>query len=129
MSMMKDVLSATALFDLLDSKGICSAAIFFEKPAYATWRNPRRKKGHQLDHVLIPRKDLSRVSDAGVSTLTVESHHDLLQIMLRIGRNLSRQSATKASFVNLGLPRDPIIANNFRKTVLKHLGDTPVKQE
>ena len=42
--------------DLLDSKGMCSAATFFEKSAYATWRNPRSKKGYQLDHVLIPRK-------------------------------------------------------------------------
>ena len=69
-----------ALFDLLDSKGICSAATFFEKPVYATWRNPRSKKGHQLYHVLIPSKDLSRISDAGVSKLTVESDHDPLQI-------------------------------------------------
>jgi hypothetical protein len=118
-----------ALFDLLDSKGICSAATFFEKPAYATWRNPRSKKGHQLDHVLIPRKDLSRVSDAGVSKLTVESDHDPLQIKLRIARNLSRQTANKASFVNRGLLRDPSIADNFRKAVLKHLGDIPDRQE
>ena len=94
-----------ALFDLLDSKGICSAATFFEKPAYATWRNPRSKKGHQLDQFLIPRKDLSRVSDAGVSKLTVESDHDPLQIKLRTARNLSSQTATKASFVNRDLLR------------------------
>ena len=51
-----------------------------------------------------------------------------MQIKLRIARNLSSQTATKASFVNRGLLRDPVIADNFRKTVLKHLGDTPVSQ-
>ena len=68
------------LFDLLNSKGICSAATFFKKPAYATWRNPRSRKCHELHHVLIPSKDLSCVSDSGVSKPTVKSDHDPLQI-------------------------------------------------
>jgi hypothetical protein len=55
------------LHDLLDSDGLCSTATFFAKPAYGTWRHPRRsaKNAFQLDHVLVPRGDLSRVRDDG----------------------------------------------------------------
>ena len=42
---------------------------FFQKTNYATWRNFHRKKGHQLDHFFIPRRDLPRISDAGIAKL------------------------------------------------------------
>lgn len=110
-----------ALHDLLDSKGICSATTFFQKPNYATWRNPRSKKGHQLDHFLIPQRDLPRISDAGIAKLTVDSDHDPLQLKLRVARNLSKQRDSKGSFINRSLLRDPEIASKFRGIVLKHL--------
>ena len=111
------------MHDLLCAKGMCSAATFFQKPAYASWRHPRSKKGHQLDHFVIPRLDLFRVSDAGISKLTVESDYDPLCIKLRIARNFSKQHESEASFINRSLLRDPIVASNFRHAVLKHLGN------
>jgi len=110
-----------ALHDLLDSKDICSATTFFQKPRYATWRNPRSKKEHQLDHFLINRKDLPRIRDAGIDKLTIDSDHDPLQLKLRVARNLSKQNDNKGNFINRSLLRDPEIASNFRKIVLQHL--------
>jgi endonuclease/exonuclease/phosphatase family metal-dependent hydrolase len=49
----------------------------------------------QLDHVLIPRDDLSRVRDASIFDQgTVESDHASLQIKLRVARNLSKQNVS-----------------------------------
>ncbi len=116
------------LHDLLDSKRLCSAATFFAKPVYGTWRHPRSKNRFQLDHVLIPcmsssRDDLSRVRDAGIYNQgTVESDHASLQITLRIAQNLSKQSGSKGTFTNSELLRNPAIARKFRQVVLAHLG-------
>ncbi len=100
------------LHDLLDSNGLCSAATFFAKPAYGTWRHPRSKIAHQLDHLLVPRGDLSRVRDAGIYKQgTVESDHALLQIKLRIARNLSKQNGSKGKFTSRELLRNPEIAS------------------
>ncbi len=110
------------LHDLFDSKSLCSTATFFAKPAYGTWRHPRSKDRFQLDHVLIPRDDLSRVRDASIYNQgTVESDHAPLQIKLRIARNLSKQSGSKGTFTKRELLRIPAIARNFRQVVLAHL--------
>ena len=111
------------LHDLLDSKGLCSATTFFKKSAYGTWRHPRSKNAHQLDHVLLPRGDLSRVRDAGIYKQgTVESDHAPLQIKLRIARNLSKQNVSSGKFTSRELLRNPEIASAFRLKVLAHLG-------
>ena len=103
------------LHDLLSAKRLCSAATFFQKPAhcYASWHHPRSKKGHQLDHFLISRRDLSRVSDVGLSKLTVESDHEPLHLSLRIARILSKQHESKASHIDRGMLRDPVVARIF----------------
>ena len=85
-----------ALHDHLDAKGMCSAASFFPKPTHGSWRHPRSKQLHQLDHLLISRNDLCRVRDAGVwNKLTVESDHAPFQMKLSIARNLSKQTESK----------------------------------
>jgi len=98
-----------ALHDHLDAKGMCSAASFFPKPIHGSWRHPRSKQLHQLDHLLISRNDLCRVRDAGIwNKLTVESDHAPLQMKLRIARNLSKQTESKGKFINRELLRNPI---------------------
>jgi hypothetical protein len=102
---------------------MCSAASFFPKPTHGSWRHPRSKQLHQLDHLLISRNDLCRVRDAGVwNKLTVESDHAPLQMKLRIARNLSKQTEAKGKFINRELLRNPTVANSFRLKVLDHLG-------
>jgi hypothetical protein len=66
--------------DLLSAKGMCSAATSFQKPAHASWRHLRGNNGHQLDHFLISRRELSYVSDVGLSKLTCTSTYALLGI-------------------------------------------------
>jgi hypothetical protein len=110
------------LHDLLNSKGLCSATTFFKKSAYGIWRHPRSKNAHQLDHVLLPRADLSRVRDARIYKQgTVESDHAPLQIKLRIARNLSKQNVSSGKFTSRELFRNPEIASAFRLKVLAHL--------
>ena len=111
------------LHDLLDSKRLCSAATFFAKPVYGTWRHPRSKNRFQLDHVLIQQDIFSPVRDAGIYNQgTVESDHAPLQIKLRIARNLSKQSGSNGTFTNRELLINPAIARKFRQVVLAHLG-------
>jgi hypothetical protein len=95
-----------ALHDHLDAKGMCSSASFFPKPTHGSWRHPRSKQLHQLDHLLISRNDLCRVRDASVwNKLTVESDHAPLQMKLRIARNLSKQTESKGKLINRELLR------------------------
>ena len=83
----------------------------------------KQESSFQLDHVLIPRDNLSRVRDAGIFEQgTVESDHAPLQIKLRIARNLSKQNASKGTFTNRELLRNPANAKKFRQAVLAHLG-------
>ena len=112
-----------SLHDHLNAKGMCSAATFFPKPIHGSWRHPRSKQLHQLDHLLISRSDLCRVRDAGIwNKITVESDHAPLQMKLRIARNLSKQTESKGKFINRELLRNPAIASLFRLKVLDHLG-------
>jgi hypothetical protein len=82
-----------------------------------------------IDHFLISRRDLSHVSNVGLSKLTVESDHELLHINLPIARNLSKQHESKANFINHGMLRDLAVARNFRHAIWKHLGNDPLCPE
>jgi hypothetical protein len=46
-----------SLYDHLDAKEISSAATFFPKAVYGSWRHPHSKQIHQLDHLLISRRN------------------------------------------------------------------------
>jgi hypothetical protein len=102
---------------------MCSAASYFSKPTHGSWRLPRSKQLHQLDHLLISRSDLCRVRDARIwNRVTFESDHAPLQMKLRIARNLSKQTESNGKFINRELLRNPTIASSFRLKVLDHLG-------
>ncbi len=108
-----------SLCDHLNAKGMCSAASFFSKLIHCSWRHPRSKKLHQLDHLLIPRDDLCRVRDACIwNKLTVESDHAPLQMKLRIARNLSKQTESKGKFINRELLRNPTSLEALESTCL-----------
>ncbi len=112
-----------ALHDHLHAKGVCSSAFFSPKPTHGSWRHPRSKQLHQLDHLLISRSDLCKVRDSGIwNKHTVESDHAPLQMKLRLARNLSKQTESKGKFINRELLRNPTVANSFRLKVLDHLG-------
>ncbi len=40
-------------YNFLDANGMCSAASFYPKKIYDSWRHQRSKQLHQLDHLLI----------------------------------------------------------------------------
>ena len=92
---------------------------------HGSWRHPRSKQLHQLDHLLISRSDLCRVRDAGIWNkleLTVESDHAPFQMQLRIARNRSKQTESKEKFINSELLRNPAITSLVRLKVPDHLG-------
>jgi hypothetical protein len=82
-----------------------------------------------INHFLISCRNLSRVSNVGLSKLTVESDHEPLHINLPIARNLSKQHESKANFINRGMLRDLAVARNFCHAIWKHLGNDPLCPE
>jgi len=69
------------LYDCCATLGLFSATTFFRKPQYQTWKNPRSKLGHQIDHCLVRRSVFARVRDAGrYGGLAVESDHQPLSL-------------------------------------------------
>uniref|UniRef100_A0A7S2BAE4 Endonuclease/exonuclease/phosphatase domain-containing protein n=1 Tax=Octactis speculum TaxID=3111310 RepID=A0A7S2BAE4_9STRA len=77
--------------DFLATHGLCAPSRFFEKKHFHTWRHPRSKLPHQIDHFFTFQRDLKRVVDAGISPMmAVESDHTPISLRIRVARNLKK---------------------------------------
>ena len=56
--------AGTELYQFCSRLGLCSPTSFFQKPRYATWRNPRTKLEHQIDTFVTQKSFLSKITDA-----------------------------------------------------------------
>jgi hypothetical protein len=62
-----------------------AASTFFESnKKYNTWRNPRDKRPHQIDHFLIPRNQLCHTVDVKRKLDSIDSDHAALCIEFRL---------------------------------------------
>ena len=64
------------------------ATTFFKKRIYNTHYNYLLKKSTQIDHFMIPRKQLRRAEDAGVVPTCTTTNHASLQLKLRIAATI-----------------------------------------
>ena len=109
----------------LRTHDMCLPTTFFEKHplSYATWYHNANKKGYQIDHFMLYRKDLKRVRDAGSTVChSIASDHNAVYIKLRIARNLAKQKSKNDGkrILRSGL-QDPVIYTNFVSDVNKRL--------
>mmetsp|Transcript_37802 Transcript_37802/g.100439 ORF Transcript_37802/g.100439 Transcript_37802/m.100439 type:complete len:358 (-) Transcript_37802:868-1941(-) len=107
--------------DFCETMNLCSAATFFTKRSYTTWRHMRSKFHYQLDHFLVRRMHLNRVVDACVyGALVLDSDHTPIRMKLRVARNLKHKAGRPATLrVNRGLLKCPTAQSNFLDAVEK----------
>ena len=110
------------LYQMLATASLCAPSSFYQKSSYDTWFSPRTRKGHQLDHFFIRKKDFKRVTNSGkLASMLADSDHYPVALTLRIARRLlntnarmSRAQSTKPSMrVNRSLLREEHVQNRF----------------
>jgi len=111
------------LYDCCATLGLCSATTFFKKPQYQTWKNPRSKLGHQIDHFLVRRSAFARVRDAGrYGGLAVESDHQPIRLTMRMAKNLSKQrDERKETFIDRRLLQQADVRSKFQQELVREL--------
>jgi exonuclease III len=107
----------------LGIRALCLPTTFFrKKESYATWFHMRNKKGYQIDHFMMARKDLKRVVDAGTTIRhSADSDHRAIFIKVRICRNLAKPKQAKSGRVSRDMLQDPIVRASFVAEVERRL--------
>jgi exonuclease III len=83
--------SGEKLRDFMNLHGLCSIATFFEKRCHNTWSfNGDGPQQYQIDHILVPRKELRRFSDCD-TIAGVESDHTAVAATMRIASFIPRK--------------------------------------
>lgn len=76
----------------LETHELAALTSFFRKPHYDTWIHPRSKLGHQLDHILVSRRDLRRFTDASACCgQLIDSDHRAFGCRLRVEVYMERK--------------------------------------
>ena len=120
--------SGRRLRTFLESNELCSLASFFQKPHnhYGTWQHPRSKLMHQLDHILVQRRELKRFTDAGsLGGQLICSDHRPVGCKLRVALQLRRRAVNergKLARLDYSSLRDTDAANGYARDVLVRLG-------
>ena len=119
------------LRSFLELHDLAALTSFFQKPYYGTWQHPRSKLQHQLDHIIISRKDLKRFTDAGgCSGQLIDSDHRAVRCTLRFAVRLKHQCDVRARVCKLDFSPLLIhdIGTDFSKKVVALL-DPPIPGE
>ena len=104
-----------ALHKRLTSRKLCAASTFFDHgKAYATFRHKKTNSAHQIDHAIVKRKDMKRVTDAKVWRRFCKADHRGLWLRLKVARRLKRRRPPNVrQRVNRDLLKDPEIRSKF----------------
>ena len=99
----------------------CAPTTFFLQRRYATWHG-FGKLAHQIDHWIVRRRDLVRVTDARrVKAIMVESDHTPIEITIRLAQNYTprRTNAARTGRVDRSLLEDENVEKAFQQTVMQ----------
>ena len=110
--------SGLDLHSTLATHEMCAVATFFEKKSYGTWFSIRNGKPYQIDHWLVRRRDLRRVTDCGLAAPSIASDHPRpLRLRSRIVRRLAVQRPREQRFIDRASLQNPATEKLFvRKT-------------
>ena len=107
----------------LEINNLVACSTYFRKKNYATWRHPRSKLQHQIDHII----DFSRIIDVFVSKPLLDTDHLSVRMKLRIASCLYRKSQRKVAlskFDSNKLITDQATRNNFNNALAEKLLDS-----
>ena len=93
--------AGTRLTTFLEINRLVACSTYFRKKNYATWRHPRSKLPHQIDHLLVLKTDFRRVVDVFASKPLLDSDHLSVRLKLRIAARFIKKSPTKRPLSNL----------------------------
>ena len=122
----KTNLNGVLFRDLCSVLGLCLATTFFKKRSYGTWRHPRSKLLYQLNHFLVQRASLVRIIDAGrYGENLLDSDHDAIRIVIRVAKNLKKNSGMAQNFIDRCLLSCPNMKGEFVSAVFESDGLLP----
>eukprot|EP00111_Clytia_hemisphaerica_P024268 TCONS_00071555-protein len=99
---------------------LVACSTYFRKKNYATWRHPRSKLPHQIDHILTLKTDFCRIIDVFVSKPLLDSDHLSVRMKLRIAYRFFKKSATNrplSKFDSIKLLTDGELRGRFNNTL------------
>ena len=109
------------VLEICETHSLCAPMSFFRHRRYATWTHPRWRTQHHLDHWLIWRRDLKRVSDARVHAgTTLYSDHQSIVLDFRLARNLAQRKPAKRGLANTHHLKEPGTLHAFRSHAVLH---------
>ena len=87
--------AGTRFSTFLEINSLVACSTYFRKKNYATWRHPRSKLPHQIDHILTLKTDFCRVVDVVISKPLLDSDHLSVRMKIRIAACFHKKSVTK----------------------------------
>ena len=85
----------------LQTNNLLAVTTFFKKRQYATWKHPRSKLLHQIDHIITEAGQFHRFTDAGITECLVDSDHCAIRCKIRIMRRLKRRDPPRQHLLKL----------------------------
>ena len=111
--------SGRRLINFLAVNNMSAVSTYFPKRNYGTWRHPRSKCLHQLDHFLINLGSRKSVMDAGITSQMLYSDHLPIRCKIRLQLKLKKRSSVQTKFRQLDFShlKDSSVATNFCNSV------------
>ena len=107
--------SGRRLRNFLAVNNLSAVSTYFPKKNYGTWKHPRSKKLHQLDHFFVNRPSQKSVIDAGITTTMLYSDHLAIKCKVKLQLKLKKKSDPRSRMTQLDFSRlsDPDTAARF----------------
>ena len=87
--------AGTRFNTFLEVNSLIAVTTYFQKKDYMTWRHPRSKLPHQIDHIISEKKDFSRFTNASAACPLLHSDHKSVNCCLRIASYFQKQTVPR----------------------------------
>ena len=113
----------------LETNHLVACSTYFQKNNYTTWRHPRSKLPHQIDHIIVDKSNFFRIIDTHSTKPLLNSDHLAVRCKIRIVVHLQRISPNKRPLTKLDshqLLKNPELSARFSRTVSEKINDTEI---
>ena len=113
----------------LETNHLVACSTYFQKNNYTTWRHPRSKLPHQIDHIIVDKSNFFRIIDTHSTKPLLNSAHLAVRCKIWIVVHLQRISPNKRPLTKLDshqLLKNPELSANFSRTVSEKINNTEI---
>lgn len=116
------------LLELCAAHSLCLTSTFFggSMCSKTTWMHPRSRRWHQLDHIIVRRRQLCDVKNCrSLHSADCNTDHALVRCKLKISpKRFHRAKPKPVQSVNTSATKDPSCVSKFRELLAGHFTST-----